>query len=186
MRTIVKKFDKGPVPSRFAGDVRLLKESDIEVVRIILETWIRNSQTREIIHEEVSEVLSNMAKSVRHENKKTYFVAEEHNQAIGIMGVVLPEADILAFGQTDQPIELVNAFVAKDHHGGRGVGRALVARIEEEMHHLGYTEMILSSGPRYKESGWGFYDAIGFVRCGVIKDYFGSGFHAQIWRKTLE
>ena len=89
------------------------------------------------------------------------------------------------FALTGTPTELINAFVRPDVRGGGGVGTALVSGLEKTARNLGKQEILLNSGPRYSESGWGFYDKIGFDRVGVIVEYYGEGGNAQVWRKSL-
>ncbi len=172
---------------RFSGIVRSLQETDLPQLRPILETWMRDSKTHELEREEVEETLKRMQESLTGDNDRKYFVAEETDgRIIGVIGMIRPGEVMQQFATTNNPIELVNAFVAMDKRRGQGVGRALVAALETEAKRRGITEIVLNSGSRYEEFGWGFYDRLeGYSRVGVAKNLYGPGFDAQVWRKIL-
>ena len=169
---------------QFDGVIRFAKLNDIGQLRPILETWIR--WEGQIIKIEVEEVLKLVAESIEGKNDNHFLVAETvDKEVIGMIGFKPPEKRMLPFSKTDKPVELINAYVAKKHRGGKGVGRALVNRLEQEAIKAGGEEVILNSGPRYKNSGWGFYDRIGYENIGTARHYYGAGFHAPVWRKEL-
>ncbi len=120
-------------------------------------------------------------------NDRKYFVAEEEGNVIGVIGIKQPEDTMRAFAATENPLELVNAYVSKDQRAGRGVGRALVKSAEDEARSRGNTEIILNSGPRYETTAWGFYDGLpGFSRVGVAENFYGEGTDAPVWSKRLD
>jgi len=50
----------------------------------------------------------------------------------------------------------------------------------------GYTEIILNSGSRYKDTGWGIYDRLdGNSRVGMAVGYYGEDGDAPVWHKIL-
>lgn len=171
----------------FDGTIRELRESDLESLKPILETWVRSRNTGELIPGEVVEDLQRMRESCQVGNDMTYFVAEEGGVVIGVIGMKPPSERMREFSTTGRPIELVNAYVAKDHRAGRGVGRALIAKLEEEARGRGYTEIILNSGPRYEHTGWIFYDKLtGFERIGIAVKLYGDDGDAPVWHKILK
>ena len=91
------------------------------------------------------------------------------------------------FSITDNAIEIINLFVLPDQ-AKRGIGKALVDKVEWEAALVGgYSEIIVNSGPRYKETAWGFYDQLpGFSRVGILKDQYGPGRDAPVWRKVIK
>lgn len=171
---------------RFNGTVRFLRESDLPLLRPILETWVIDMDTREPIQEEIEDDLDIMRKSILHQNERKYFVAEaKDGKVVGVIGMALPGEQMRRFATTQNPVELVNAFVDANERRS-GVGTALVAKLEEEARKNGYTEIILNSGPRYKFSGWGFYQKLkDFIRLGAAKNYYGQGYDAQVWHNVL-
>lgn len=171
----------------FGGTIRALRESDLESLKPILETWVRSRDTGQPLPDEVVEDLELMRNSCLGNNDRTYFVAEDGGAVIGVIGMTPPSERMMEFATTHRPVELVNAYVAKDHRAGRGVGRALVARIEQEAQVRDHTEIILNSGPRYEHTGWGFYDKLaGFKRIGVAVKLYGEGGDAPVWQKSYK
>ncbi len=172
---------------RFKGIVRPLVEEDLPQIRPILETWLKDRGTGELEKAEVEEDLGLMRDSCKVGNERAYFVAEEPDgQVIGVIGMTSPSEVMHQFTVTRNPVELVNAYVAKEHRSGRGVGSALVARLEDEARRREYTEVAFNSGPRYKDTAWGFYDNLpGYSRVGVAEKLYGEGGDAPVWSKIL-
>ena len=170
---------------QFNGIIRPAELNDAEQLRPILETWIQ--WQGQIIESEVEEVLNNLKESIETGNDYHFLVAETTSkEVVGMIGFRQPpDKRMLAYCHTDKPVELVNAFVSEKHRKGKGIGRTLVNRLELEARKIGAKEVILNSGPRYKNSGWGFYDRIGYEKVGTARHYYGVGFHAPVWRKEL-
>ena len=173
-------------PLKFQGSIRNLREKDLLALKPILETWVKNRDTGLLIPEEVEEDLQLMSDSVDGSDR-TYFVAEDQNgEVIGVIGYKKPDDKMLEFTSTPNPAELVNAYVKIDERKGKGVGRALVAKLEESAKDMGFTEIVLNSGPRYEKTGWGFYDKLpGYKRVGVAVKLYGEGGDAPVWTKIL-
>lgn len=176
-----------PEKPPFEGVVREFTMQDLPYLRRILEMWVRDSETHEIIPEEVEKDLQHLRDSLLPGSSERYFVAEDPSgRVVGMMGLVLEPKDALKpFAKTEKPMELVRAYVDKDFRGGRGVGTSLIRRIEQETKRRGGTEVILDSGPRYEKTGHGFYLKMGYEIVGVNKDYYGSGGDATVFSKVL-
>jgi len=86
---------------------------------------------------------------------------------------------------TSSPAELINAYVAQDHRGGKGVGHSLVNAIRQRAKEKGHTEIILNSGPRYKFSRWPTWMRLFGKPIAVARQYYGEGGDAPIWRENL-
>lgn len=174
--------------TKFNGTVRSLREDDLISIKPILETWVISRVTHELVPEEVEEDLQLMRGSIRGSDRK-YFVAEtDDKQVIGVIGMVKIKkgSRMMEFATTNNPIELVNAYVSKNQRMGKGVGTALVKMLENEARTAGYKEIVLNSGPRYKETGWKFYDKLkDFHRAGVAVKLYGDRGDAPVWRKKL-
>jgi len=175
-----------PESLRSAVAVGPLETGDVEPLRPILETWIRSRDSGELLSGEVEEVLQFVRDSVEGRNNRTYLVAKSPSgEVLGMIGFKEPEGRMKEFSETGNAVELVNAYVAKEYRG-EGVGRALVGKLEEEARARGYKEVVLNSGPRYRDTGWGFYDKLeGYERVGVIEKMYGEGGDAVVWRKVL-
>ena len=172
---------------KFKGTVRHLMPADIPQLRPILETWLRfPTITGELLTEEVRETLEEIEKSLTHENDKQFFVAQSPDGTIaGMMGIQPLREEMKVYALTRHPVEIINAYVHFDERKGKGIGRALVKAIEEETYNRGYEEVLLNSGPRYKETGWPFWNKTLGPSVGVLKDFYGPTFDAPVWRKVL-
>ena len=172
--------------SYFSGTVRTLKEEDLTQLKPILDIWIKDRETGQRLPDEVEEDLQLMRESINGGNDRNYLVAEKNGKVIGMIGFKNPDKRMIPFSRTSNPTELVNAYVDPELRKGRGVGKALVAKLEGDAGKKGFTEVILNSGPRYKDTGWGFYDKLpGYERVGVAEKYYGEGGDAPVWSKVL-
>ena len=173
----------------FGGFVRPLEMGDLVQLKPILEHWVKSRDTGQPLPEEVLEDLQLMEDSVNRLNDYRYFTAVGvKGEVVGVIGMRPPDSRMLAldFLQTDKPVELVNAYVDPKQRGGKGVGRALVGMLEQAAVVQGYTEVVLNSGPRYRDTGWGFYDKLpGYQRVGVAIGYFGEDGDPPVWKKSL-
>lgn len=175
-----------PEKEKFKGITRPLKEEDLPFVKEVLEMWLRSMFTREIIPEEVEADMGFLKGSLNGSNERKYWVAQtEDGKVIGVMGLTKPKEELMPFKQTERPIELVNAYVDKDYRKGRGVGTALLNTLQNFARESGYTEILLESGPRYGKTGHPFYDKREFTRVGILENFYGRGFHSQVFRKPL-
>ncbi len=182
---MIVKNKKDKIP--FTGRVRPLTVNDLEEVKPILEVWLKDRVTNEPLTKEVDEGLEVMKDSVDGHNDRSYLVAEDAGKVIGIVGMKNPDEVMLGFARTQKPYELVNAYVDPRYRKGRGVGRSLVAGLESLAKQKGHKELILNSGPRYKDTGWGFYDKLpGYKRVGLATEYYGVGGDAPVWSKVLK
>lgn len=160
---------------------------DAELLRPVLESAVRNPITREIVYEDVEDILASVPRSDEDMDRKYTIVAWslETPKALGMMSLMMPDTVMRAFAQTPHPIELTNAYVLDDVRGG-GLGRTLVQHLEDRAIDQGHTEIVLNSGPRFRFSGWPFWQKMYGEPVGVAKDYYGPRFDAPVWRKMLD
>lgn len=171
---------------QFEGITRNLEKADLVFLRPILETWNRDRHTNEPDSEEIDSIIDRMKKSMQGKTDARYIVAIEQDKPIGVVGLKpLPEA-MLPYAQTTKPAEAINAYVHADFRNGRGVGKGLFQGIETMARELGYEEILLNSGPRYKDTAWGFYNKRYGEPVGILKDFYGEGRDAPVWRRSLE
>lgn len=172
---------------KFNGIVRPLNGEDLSHLQPILETWVRNMVTREIIVDEVKEDLTSLRESLGGKNGREYLVAQtSSNEVVGMMGLSVLKEPLWSFATTASPVELVNAYVHKDHRAGRGVGSSLVQYLVERATDRGFTEILLDSGLRYRNTGWGFWDRQpGFRRIGLAKRLYDPRWDTPVWQKLL-
>jgi len=173
-------------PQDVSGDIRPLQAADLPAIERILEIWIRDSPSSPALDTEIAEYRARMAGSLSGDNGYRYLVAiTEDGRIVGVVGMRPPSSEMLAFAASERPAEMINAYVETRHRKGSGVGSALVRELERLARDSGSTEMILNSGPRYRNSGWEFFDRLGYTRRGLARDLYGEGQHAPVWSKLL-
>lgn len=85
----------------------------------------------------------------------------------------------------EHAVEIVNASVHADasHHG---IGSRLLGALHDEAKEQGITRVVVTSGPRYTEKGWPFWNKHFGTAAHVEKDKYGPGADAPVWMKPLE
>lgn len=191
---------------QFDGTIRLLTLEDVDALRPILEQWIRTVDKTTPRMEDIDKTQESMRATVRGENTRKYRVAEYDGKVIGVMGYKIPDPDdpndgqkMLAFKESKNPVEFINAYVDESHRAGKGVGKALFTALENLAREQGFSEILVNSGPNFEKSGWEFWDSImgpkkrdpifdkGTIinHVGFAKDMYGPGRDAPVWRKTF-
>ncbi len=194
------------IEHKFTGSVRPLTMTDVDALRQILEHWIRNPEKTEPRLADIDKVQEVMRASVRGENTREYRVAIENDRIVGVMGFKIPDPSepddgqkMLEFATTDNPVEFINAYVDTSRRLGKGVGKALFKALEERAREKRFKEILVNSGPNFKDSGWAFWDGImgpnprprnlpadQLVNAvGWATDMYGPGIDAPVWRKSI-
>lgn len=173
---------------RFTGIIRPFKEEDVPALKKIFEHWLQDDGV--IAENEVEEDIETLRSSQKAGSTTTMFVAQTPDgKVIGTMGVNLEPKEALLdpkFRKTDDPSELIVAYVSPEYNRGHGVGTALINRCQEVAKAAGKKEMLLESGPRHRETGHGFYDnQPGFHRVDTIPNFYGPGLDTVVWQKTF-
>ena len=118
-------------------------------------------------------------------NGKKYVIAKDSKGTlVGAMGMTTPGKDMLPYTATNRPIEFINAYVSATQRG-TGTGKLLAKALENMAISAGYTEIIVNSGPRYKDTGWAFWNSMYGEPVTIQKDLYGPGGDAPVWRKSL-
>jgi GNAT superfamily N-acetyltransferase len=158
---------------------------DVELLRPVLESAVRNPITQEVITGEVGEVLEEVERVRQGQSDRYYAIARNSGNAVlGMMGLQAPGQEMLALATAERPVELINAYVLSASRG-RGIGQALVNHLETKARTDGHSELILNSGPRYMLSGWPFWQKLYGEPVERLVDYYGPRFDAMVWRKLL-
>lgn len=172
-------IDKGTIIVREVGHV------DIPLIRLILEENVKHPDTNETIQEEVESILAEIEDSIKGIVDSSFCIASPDGKAvIGIVGLQPVSFPMIKYTSTENPAEIVGMYVDLEAHRS-GVGTKLVDTAERIAQESGFTELVINSGRRYKESGWPFWQKMyGEPYC-VDEDYYGKGAAALVWRKVL-
>lgn len=144
-----------------------MESFDKEQILSLLKEWVKDKNE---IEERIDEIIKNIS---------SYLVAEDSRVAIGLIGYQPACKQVTDFVTDNIPTaEIISLYVNKKHQK-QGIGKALIEAIEKETQRKGYKDIIIWSGPRYKETGWGFYNK--------LKDYKKVGFvnsiEFPVWKK---
>ena len=166
--------------------IRAVRSEDIDDLHPVFETWIRDRDTGELLADEIAELEAEIRSSIDGDDQRKYFVAEDTDgKAIGIMGMQSPPyKELVHFTTSDNPMEIINAYVDSDKRQS-GTGKALVRYIEDQALQQGNTELLVNSGPRYRDTGWPFWTKLYGKPVGTAVGFYGPGGDAMIWRKSL-
>lgn len=167
--------------------VRPLQSEDLNAVEAIARQWVRfPAETGPVLEGEVQEMLDYMQESMAGENDRYYFVLTlPHGEVAGFVCIASLDEAMQQFVTTARPIELKNLYVDKGARKGKGVGSTLYTFAKQWAKEQNYTELLLNSGPRYQETGWPFYQKVVGDPVGILKDFYGIGLHAPVWREEL-
>jgi GNAT superfamily N-acetyltransferase len=160
---------------------------DIYTLREVLALSVVDKETNQPIQDEIDEILTHVADSMDGDSieERRYLVAElADGSVLGMMGVTRPDVEMLGYAnRPGECIELINAFVHPEARG-TGAGKKLVEGLKAQAKAQGATEVVVNSGPRYKETGWGFWQKL-FGEPMVLKDRYGAGLDAMVWRADI-
>ena len=137
------------------------KIEDIDDIRKILEQWTEDAETIKHLQSIVEEINGHV------KFKLHFWVARGGDNLVGITGLSDPLPKVIHLAKSDKPAELKILYIDNTYRG-KGVGKLLVEFTEREAIDQGYTELLIRTAERYKETAWGFYDKLGYERVGTI------------------
>lgn len=165
-------------------EIRDVKVEDIPDVRNLYSTWWVDAEGTEEV-DQIDFFTELVARSINDANaEERYVVATDQNGTlVGIVGYQESPARILApFATTEKALQLVVLMVHKAY-ARKGIGRALLNHLEAFAASKAFTEILLSSSERFKDS-WSFYRKIGYRDLGEMPN--AHGWHTRIFSKTIE
>lgn len=152
----------------------------------LLVSCVRSHFTNEVIVEEIDEIIGNVRESVENPDAVRYYAVARtgSGMVVGMMGLAPPEEPLKPFVTTDNPIEIVNAYVAKGMRG-LDIGSLLLRHLLNKAEREQYEQVLLSSGPRYEKTGWPFWDKQFGESIGVLENRYDGCVDAKVWGKLL-
>lgn len=177
---IVEKFSVEVVP--------ITELASVEPLRVPLEQSVIDSVNQVVDFDEVQAIMHNLEVASRGEGDIYYAVAREvGGEVLGLMGlraVGNAEDPMRGYALRRKAAELVNAYILRDERG-LGIGTDLFNYLAEYAHNAGFEELVVNSGPRFKKQGWPFWTARFGPKVDTMKDKYGAGRDAPVWRKEL-
>ena len=132
---------------------------DLPAIGRILRLWTEESEVEKYLERVRNEI------SGKRRFNLQFWVVRKEKTVIGVIGLADPVPKALPLAKTKKPVEMKLLYVAGDYQA-KGVGRRLVDFVEAEAKKQGYTELMVRSAQRYRETAWGFYDKLGYARVG--------------------
>ena len=158
---------------------------DLAALQPILEVWLRDRNTDELLPQEVHDTLDAVRTTAEGRTDRTYLVAELGGQVVGMMGFKKPDRVMQTFARRKPTVEFINAYVDPNIRR-KGIGQLLLLGLEETARQQGYAEVIVNSGPRYQhKGGWDFWTRHYGQPAYIAREYYGRGGDAPVWRHLL-
>ena len=163
-----------------------LEERDIENLLPVVREWVKDRDTGIVSEEEVSSIKERISNSLTGDGYKYFVVRDDNGIAIGCAGVREPDDIMKEYKSSPvkKSTELVNVFLSNKYRG-MDLGKKLLEYTFQKAKEKGYEEILWNSGPRYKDSAWGFYNKLVGNPVAIIKDLYGKDGDAPVWRKEL-
>ena len=164
----------------------ILKLADISDLLTVAQQWVKFSSTREVDEGEMTSIKKKMLLSLNSNEYQYYVIRKSNGKAIGCTAIREPEEVMQKYKSSirSKSRELVNVFLS-DEYRGKGLGYKLLEFTFEKAKDLGFEEIIWNSGPRYKDSAWGFYTKLAGKLFDLAPNFYGKGNDAPVWRKIL-
>ncbi len=159
----------------FKGTIRPLQKEDIKSVEEIFDLYW-NDSFRKNLSDKLEKYLANDS-SLENENFE-FFIAEENGEIVGVSAMRKAPEHIKKYSTTENPAEF---YVLAVRIQGKGVGSAMTLSRIEKAKKSGYTEVLLFSGEKHKDS-WKFHDKY-FERIESAKAPNREA--GYIWRKLI-
>jgi len=161
-------------------EIRSVNKNDLSAISEVLLDWLTAEEVEHYI-KQIHDIISDTSgpKFDSH-----YYVAVLDKVVIGLVGFREPLPKLLKFTTKAKPAELCMIYVSNKHRGGQGVGTALLNYVIKELVARKYDELVVRSAEKFSDTGWGFYDSLGFERVGQLLPP-ESETKSQVWLKQL-
>ncbi|MEX0672847.1 MAG: GNAT family N-acetyltransferase [Candidatus Paceibacterota bacterium] len=113
-------------------------------------------------------------------NARTFFVADDSGEVVGVTGFRKAPEHLSSHADTKNPAEL---YIIASQVKEKGIGSALGEKVIKEAKKQGFTELLCYS-PETHDSSWPFYEKLGFIKGGIVKDP-DDGYPGMLWKKVF-
>lgn len=140
------------------------KLEDIPFIKSILLEWTTEEESSKYIDRINNEIngISEFAMS--------FWVIKKDDDLIGVGGLsdILPS--IKSYSQTNNPGELKIIYLTNKYRG-QGFGKIFLIFFEKRAKESNYTELMIRSAFKYKNTAYGFYENMGYEKLGITDNH---------------
>ena len=154
-----------------------LKQEDLQFIQKIFTLYWPEEDLRERFMQRLIGVVNKDPEIAR--SNFVCLVAEENNEAVGLIGFRTAPEHMRNYATTDTTAEI---YILAAKIKGQGTGRALVEKSLETLRASGYNEVVLYSGETHKDS-YGFYEHMKFENAGPMSA--PNGEVGVVWKMVL-
>jgi N-acetylglutamate synthase-like GNAT family acetyltransferase len=156
--------------------IRKPEINDSGDIREILSQWTEPEEVNSYVERINNEI------NGKTEFNMEFWIIEINKKLAGVIGLSEPLPKVLPLAKTQKPAEIKILYI-KDIYRGQNLGRMLVDFIEDEARRQGYSELIVRSAAKYKETAFGFYKKLGYINIGQVSS--GENKIMEVFEKIL-
>ena len=143
-------------------EVKPLTKKDLNVVSNILLDWLSKEETDYYV-KAIRGIVSDSSNPTLDSH---YYIALLGGEIVGVAGFRELNPKLFKFAFTKKPAELCMLYVSKKHYRKQGIGTTLLNFVITQVKKRNYKELMVRSAEKFIDTGWGFYDRMGFDRVG--------------------
>jgi hypothetical protein len=160
-------------------------ESDIKKAIPLLNDWVVESGTELVDEDRIERILTLIQEVPVRKGDRIYLAAKEGSKLVGMVGFKAPCNYMQSFCDTHEAAEIIN-FYTIDHFEDHKIADAILVGVEKEVAAEGGKEIVVNRAPRYGEAVDAYFKTRNdYKYVGVAEDFFGEGFDAPVWVKSL-
>jgi GNAT superfamily N-acetyltransferase len=136
------------------------KIEDLDKIFEILLQWTEKEEAEKYVKRIKNEINGTT------EFNMSFWVIKKDEEVIGVscLSDILPS--IKSFAKTENPCELKILYLDNKFRG-QGFGKILINFLEEKVKENKYTELMVRSAKKYKDTAYGFYEKMGYKNLGL-------------------
>ena len=172
-------------PNQLILSTRPVELADLDSINTILSAWLRDVETDELLVADIAEADKTIVTTLTSRSDGEFYVAvNPDNHVLGVIGLLPLSDNLRQYAESERPFEIVNNYVRFGERA-KGVGKALLNCVEASALQYDATELIVSSGAKYKKTAWGFYEKFFGSPVATLEGYYGTETITQVWQKVF-
>lgn len=136
---------------------------DCDHIFSILLQWTEKAEAEKYIKRIKNEILGST------EFNMLFWVIKKDDDVVGVGGISDMLPTIKCFSKTDKPGELKILYLDSQFRG-QGLGKIFLNFLEEKAKENKYTELMIRSAERYKNTAHEFYEKTGYKSVGLTEN----------------